>query len=217
MCGRFALFATENEIVSHFGLRHGFMMRPKYNISPGQTIPTIFALGAQIEFCHWTFIPPWAKSEDEKFPKGYFNARIETISEKRTFKDAFLKRRCLIPASGYYEWAMLKNKKQPYFFKPEQDPIMAFAGIWSKWASPKGEVLSCAILTQPAYGNRQKIHERMPVIISPKDYCAYLNLKTDPLSIFEFVQNNPAQLDFYPVSSVVNNARFEGAECINRI
>lgn len=191
-------------------------MSARYNIAPSQVIPVILENAKQVDFLQWGFVPSWAKSE-EGIPKGYINARIETVLEKPTFKKAFSQRRCLIPVSGYYEWAMLGKKKQPYFFQDKNNGIMAFAGIWSVWQGKQSIVQTCAILTTAAPVETQKIHERMPVIVPKSDHEAYLSADSDPLEIKNRFETFTTPLDFYPVSALVSNAKSEGKECIVRI
>lgn len=216
MCGRFALFASESEIVDHFGLKMGFMMKSRYNIAPSQVIPVLLENAKQIDFSHWGFLPPWTK-HDEENPKGYINARIETIMEKPAFKNAFLQRRCLIPVSGYYEWAVFGKKKQPYFFQQKSKTMMAFAGIWSVWQGKQAAIHSCAILTKSTQGDLQKIHERMPIIVPQSKYHEYLSSHSEPAAIKTFIEKNETTLDYYAVSSFVSNAKSEGIECITKI
>lgn len=192
MCGRYALHANEKEIVSHFQLERGFAMRSRYNIAPTQTIPIITKQGKDLEFARWGFSPPWDLRQSQ------INARLETITEKTTFKEAFKKRRCLIPASGYFEWKALAEKKQPFYFFKKNHPLIAFAGIWT------GDTPTCAILTKEVSSTWPF---RMPVIIAPENYAAWLlEAFTIPLSYDE--------LQMHAVTSRMNTTSFEGKECI---
>ena len=140
MCGRFALFASENDIIAHYRLSKGFSMRARYNIAPSQTIPVITHLGKQVEFFRWGFIPAWAKSKDTMdptIPAGFINARWETLDEKPAFKKAFTAQRCLIPSNGFFEWRTISAKKQPYYIHLADQSLISFAGIWSVWRSPR--------------------------------------------------------------------------------
>lgn len=219
MCGRFALFATENEIVSHFRLQRGFSMRPRYNIAPSQTIPIILKEAKQIDFCRWGFIPSWHKAQATSLPAGYINARLESITEKPTFRFAFQQQRCLIPVSGYYEWRNLLGKKQPYFVHSTNHPLIAVAGLWSSWQSPQGiSMLTCAIVTTQATSALQQLHERMPVILSPKDYATWLADETNPQILKDICHFSWCKdLKFYPVSWRMNSPHFEGMECVKAI
>lgn len=218
MCGRFALNATEQEIVSHFQLKRGFFMRPRYNIAPTQQIPVILNQGQQVDFCRWGFIPAW-QSKQEEIPAGHINARFESLAEKPTFKKAFFTQRCLIPATGYYEWKTINAKKQPFLVQQFAKPLFAFAGLWSAWLSAKGEmIMSCAIITIPAPSFLSKLHERMPLIISPEKYSFWLakeNIPDQYLSLNSEI--SPENFRIFPVSSRMNHPQFEGRECIQSL
>lgn len=205
MCGRFALYADESEIVSHFSLSHGFSMRSRYNIAPTQTIPVITSWQGKMEFFRWGFIPPWEK---EVHAAGYMNARAESITEKATFKQAFISKRCLIPASGYYEWRSIGQQKQPYFISLKNKPLFAFAGIWSSHHT-------CAILTKEAPVNLQSLHPRIPLVIPREFYQSWL--KTGPLS-FSLLDLSMIQdaenLVIKAVSRQMSAPSFEGPACI---
>lgn len=216
MCGRFALFATMEQIVHHFHLKDKFIMEPRYNIAPTQTIPIILSFNQPIAFSRWAFIPPWAKGEEGKLPDGYINARRETLLEKATFKNAFKKQRCIIPASGYYEWKTLGGKKQPFFITLKDQPLIGLAGIWSSWRHTAWEDFhTCAILTTQSTGEMARIHDRMPVILSPDNYENWLdhNSKTNkPETLLE--QQNLFDFQIYPVSPQVNVPGFDNPVCI---
>jgi putative SOS response-associated peptidase YedK len=217
MCGRFALYATEQEIVSHFNLKRGFCMLPRYNIAPTQTIPVIINQ-TQVEFCRWGFVPTWQKKHVET-PAGHINARFETLTEKPTFKQAFAQQRCLIPASGYFEWKLINNKKQPFFVQLSDQPLFAFAGLWSNWQTSSGEmIMSCAIITIGAPLFLQKLHERMPVILSPENYSFWLakeNKINDITPLLAAMQ--PENVKMIPVSTRMSHPQFEGKECVRSL
>lgn len=218
MCGRFALYADEQQIVSHFKLKRGFFMNPRYNIAPSQTIPYIMSKAEQIDFGRWGLIPSWQKKTVE-IPPGHINARFETLLEKPTFKQSFLQQRCLIPASGYYEWKEIQNKKQPFFVRIIDQPLFAFAGLWSTWQSGNGEVImSCAIITIEAPPFLQRLHERMPAILSPEHYSFWLakeNKVTEIAPLLAAMQ--PENLKIIPVTSRMGNPKFEGKECVQSL
>ncbi len=219
MCGRYALHASENEIVSHFHLRRGFAMHPRYNIAPTQTIPIIIEWGKQVEFSRWGFIPSWAKSPDGQIPLGHINARIESLTEKPTFKEAIKKQRCLIPASGYFEWRTFGGKKHPYYIYIKNQPLLAFAGIWSSWRTLQGDELrTCAIITSVAPQEFQMLHDRLPVIISCEQYQNWLGKEYAYEEMKEmFFQPSLDNIGIKPVSPRMSHPRFEGIECIQSL
>ena len=165
MCGRFAMTDSEEKIMNDFQIQHSeVLLEPRYNISPSQDIPVIVQQDGlrRLETRQWGLIPFWAK-----VPKPMINARAETASEKPAFRQAFRKRKCLIPASGFFEWTKEDGKKQPYFICLQDKSPMAFAGLWEEWPAPDGKIIkTCAILTVEANSFLQFIHHRMPVILS---------------------------------------------------
>ncbi len=219
MCGRFALHATEQEITAHFQTKAGLMMKPRFNIAPSQTIPVILDWQSTIEFSRWGFIAPWVKAVDNQIPAGHINARFESLLEKPTFKEAIQKRRCLIPASGYFEWRTFGKKKQPYYLVVKNTPLIAFAGIWSMWRQPTGEeIRTCAIITHNATGDLLSLHERMPLIIAKEDYKNWLAKDYDFIDLAKALVQIPAEnIGIKPVSPSMNNPKFEGIDCIRSL
>lgn len=219
MCGRFAIHASEEEIIHHFHLKQGFSMRARYNLAPSQIIPIICQGSVSVEFARWGFLPTWAKAEDHQIPPGHINARLETLAEKPSFRDAFKNQRCLIPASGYFEWLATANKKQPYYIYLRQKPLIAFAGIWSFWKTSSGEMLrTCAVITMASEGPLQKFHERMPVIISPDNYALWLKGTNNQTKLEEmFILPSVENIGIHAVSSRMSHPQFEGIECIKSL
>jgi putative SOS response-associated peptidase YedK len=219
MCGRYALHANEEEIMSHFHLHRGFAMHPRYNISPGQMLPIICQYATQVEFSRWGFVPSWTSAIDGQIPIGHRNARIESLSEKPTFKEAFKKQRCLIPASGYYEWRTYHGQKQPYYISLKNQPLIAFAGIWSLWRNGLGEeVLTTAMITTQALSELKALHERMPIIIAKQHYQNWLAKEYDLENLTKILVNPTAEnFAVKAVSPRMSNPKFEGVECIQSL
>jgi len=217
MCGRYALTAKETDIVSHFHLRAGFSMRPRFNISPSTPIPVITNQAPeQISFYRWGFLAAWVKQTND-LPQGHINARLESLAEKPSFKLAYERQRCLIPASGYFEWCTFNGKKQPFYIRLKTAPLMAFAGIWSAWRSSQhAEILfSCAIITIAAPLFLQKYHPRTPAIISPEKYQDWLEKREGTGDVASLLLDlTPENTWRFPVSPRVNHAAFEGEQCI---
>ena len=137
MCGRFTQIDSEDKVMSAFDvLQSEMILETRYNICPSQRIPVIIQQNGfrTLEMREWGLIPFWAKE-----PNPMINARSETAAEKPSFRHAFMKRRCLIPASGFYEWAKEGRQKQPYFIRLKNESPMAFAGLWEEWLTPEGE------------------------------------------------------------------------------
>jgi putative SOS response-associated peptidase YedK len=219
MCGRFALNTTENELRAQFLVKNSFVFKAKYNISPGQIIPA-FVLNKlaqpELVFMQWGFVPTWKKEPNSK---GYINARLETVLEKPTFKQAFLKSRCLIPATGYYEWQVIHQRKHPFFIYLKNQPLFAMAGIWAP-PSESGLLPTCAMLTEATEEESEmaKIHERMPVIVPPAGYAVWLNTQIKKeAAILEGLLPKETSLGYFPVSMQVNSPQFDHPDCLRAL
>ena len=190
MCGRFTLRNTK-KIKEDFGVER----EPSFNISPGQSILTVHK---KIEIMRWYFNPEWAKK-----PMNLINARSETLHEKPSFRDA---RRCVIPVDGWYEWYRQDGKKQPYFFHNNND-LFLFAAIYS---SHKGEN-GCALVTKNANDNLQRIHHRMPILLSYKEAKSWINGDEN------YNSELSESTEFYPVSDFVNSPGNNNEVCIESL
>lgn len=220
MCGRFVsdlppgIFSELFAVSAPADLPRSFNIAPSNNILAVRTLET----GRELALLRWGFIPSWAK--DSTAVKAVINARSETLQEKPFFRQAIRKRRCIIPANGFFEWQREENSKQPYYIRMKSDEIMGLAGIWECWTSPDGERLeTCAILTVSANSLIRTIHDRMPVIIRPDDYHLWLDRNTvDPAIVKPLCIACPAELlEMYPVSALVNNPRNNSPACIARL
>lgn len=222
MCGRFTQTHTAEAIAATFQVPTVPPAPPRYNIAPSQLIGTIWhpqgAAGRQFMPLQWGLVPFWAK--DPAIGNRLINARAETVTEKPSFRAAFRYRRCLIVADGFYEWQRQARKKQPYYFRFQGRSLFAFAGLWEQWESPAGEVLqTCTILTTTANAVLQPIHDRMPVILPPEAYDAWLDpTLNDAKELQPWLQPYPAaEMVAEPVSPLVNRATVDQAECIQPI
>lgn len=213
MCGRFTLAANEQLLKDEFGFEEFFEFTYcQYNIAPQTYIPVIRLKenALNLSLMLWGLTPSWAK---DSHIKATINARCETLLEKPMFRKPYQKQRCLIPASGFYEWDAHKVPKQPYYFSIKDKPIFAFAGIWDRWMSSNGEVIeSCALITKEAEGSIREIHDRMPVILKPQDYCPWLTCKNS-----NFFKNTLNEFIYYPVSKLVNSPKVDSANLIEPI
>lgn len=219
MCGRYALHTRLEEVMQQFRLSETFVMRPRYNIAPTETVPILIHPASGVRFAQWSFLPFWAKPEAGKLPVGYINARSETLAQKPAFRKAFSTQRCLVPATGYFEWKEIQGKKQPFYLQLEDQSIIAFAGVWSLWEYSAWEkVLTFAIITTPSRGEVARIHPRMPLVIQPDDYAAWLNPKTDSQVIHEILTLQAMQFWMItPVSKQVNNPKTDSPVCIKSL
>jgi len=217
MCGRFAQIDSEDKVMSAFDiLQSEITLEPRYNICPSQRIPVIIQQDGlrTLEMLEWGLIPFWAKE-----PNPMINARAETAAEKPSFRHAFRKRRCLIPASGFYEWAKEEGQKQPYFIRLKNENTMAFAGLWEEWTSPEGETRrTCAILTIVANSLMQKIHHRMPVILTPSSGAMWLDLSGTGSSPEKLLLPFPAdKMEAWRVSRKVSVPSFDNLHCLKKL
>lgn len=222
MCGRFSLNKTGDDLADAFLLRSTPPVVPRFNIAPSQPVATVVATVENPEpyfdFRLWGLIPSWAK--DPAIGSRMINARAETLVEKPSFRAAFKRRRCLILADGFYEWqaqASRKTKQPHYIFLKDHAPF-AFAGLWEHWSDPNsgGELQTCTILTTAPNELMAPIHNRMPVILTPEDYAAWLDPDYyQPQVLQEMLRPyDDGAMDRYPVSTVVNKPQNDSPECI---
>jgi putative SOS response-associated peptidase YedK len=219
MCGRFTLFEPDQVLAREFGVS-GFPPRsPRYNIAPSQPVTAVRSAptgsGREIALLRWGLIPSWSK--DPSIGNRLINARAETAREKPSFRNAFRRQRCLIPASGFYEWQRQERGKQPYFVRMRDERLFAFAGLWDRWESPEeGAIETCTILTTAANALLAPIHDRMPVILPRTEYGRWLDpgLK-DPNSLATLlVPFPPEDMLAFPVSPRVNAPTVDDEKCI---
>lgn len=223
MCGRFASKATKEQIEREFKTvgKNPAVFAPRYNIAPSQRIGAVLAPGGERIFSNlkWGLVPSWAK--DPAIGNRMINARAETLSEKPSFRDAFKKRRCIVPASGFYEWDKKGNgagTKQPFYFYLKEREVFGFAGLYEEWLDrATGEVLeTCTIITTEANEVLEPVHDRMPVILKANDYEQWLDAKeTDSARLANLLVPFPAEeMDSHPVSRAVNSPSADSPELI---
>ena len=173
-------------------------------------------LQRRLALVKWGLIPFWAK--DSSIGNRLINARAESAAEKPAFRSAFKSRRCLVPADGYYEWKKMKGgQKQPYLARNADGSPFAFAGLWERWQAPEDEIIeSCTILTTDANDLTQPIHDRMPVILNPKDYGLWLDPEVKgPALLKPLLQPYPSEeMMVMPVNPKVNKASYDSPDCI---
>ncbi|MDP1773525.1 MAG: SOS response-associated peptidase [Methylobacter sp.] len=232
MCGRFNLIATGRQVMDHFNLLSLPAHKPDYNIPPGQKILAIVQMedgSNRAVNLYWGLIPSWAK--DRAISSHLINARAETLTEKPSFKNAYLHRRCLIPATGFFEWQSTgrassrpasdlhtipgDKRKQPYHIHQPDHALFAFAGIWEHWEHDQETVYSCTIITTAANAKMTPIHDRMPVIIAPDDYNRWLDKKTTVIEIEDFLAADAYRtMQITPISTRVNNPLHNDERCL---
>ena len=214
MCGRFAL-KHPKALKAAFDLAEEPDIKARYNIAPSQDIAIIrfSPAGRHLTMALWGLIPSWSKESDRHY--STINARAETVESKPTFRYPFKHHRCLIPADGFYEWHEEAGIKQPHHIGRKDGEPFAMAGLWDLWKGPQGEVLSCSIIVTEANQFMRSLHDRMPVILDPKDYAAWLdpdNQDTGNLKKL-LVPAPEALLTVWKVGRELNNPRHEGAGC----
>jgi putative SOS response-associated peptidase YedK len=216
MCGRFNLIASEAMIRQHFKAVVLPPYQPRYNIAPGQDILTLTqGEDGSIEAVKrlWGLIPSWAK--DRKMAHSLINARAETVADKPSFRSAYQKRRCLIPATGWYEWQATETGKQPYHIHFPDNRLFAFAGLWERWQNGEDTVYSCAIITTAANDHLAFIHTRMPVIIPPGGYAVWLDKHLHKPDVLAFdAESSYGDMQLTPISHRVNNPANDDEACL---
>lgn len=209
MCGRFALFASPELVAEYFALAEPPSLAPHYNLTPGQDIAAVRVDRdgvLRLSALRWGLVPFWAK--DATLGRRLINARLDSLADKPAFREALTRRRCLIPASGFYEWGVdAAGKKQPFFARPRSEPLLAIAGLWERWRTPSGEPLeTCVIVTTEASATLAPIHDRMPVLLARAAQDVWLDARSDVATITELAARGP-ELETWPVGTAVNDPR----------
>jgi len=224
MCGRYRLTAKERWLSEYFRIpAEDLEWAARWNIAPTDDVATIRQdrnePKRKFAKMRWGLIPYWAK--DISIGAKAINAVSETATEKPVFRDSMRRRRCLIPADGFYEWKKIgPKKKQAYNIGMKDDGLFAFAGLWDRWKAQDGKpVESCTILTTEANSLLKNIHDRMPVILSPDDYDFWLDSGvTDPVKVADLLKSFDARLmRAYPVSALVNKVENDRPECAEEV
>jgi putative SOS response-associated peptidase YedK len=221
MCGRFTLQIPPELLAEIFGILEIPVFPARYNIAPTQQAPVIRQAGDGRNHCavmRWGLIPSWAK--DPSIGNRMINARSETVVGKPAFRHAIRHSRCIVPASGFYEWREEGGKKSPHFIRLKDGSPIFFAGLWEFWQSPQGEAVdSFTILTTQANSLISSLHERMPVILQPEATHLWLDRETtDPDRLKSLYLPHPADLmEMWPVSPLVNSPRNDFPELIDHI
>jgi putative SOS response-associated peptidase YedK len=215
MCGRMSRIFNEQDVAK----QKKFMITkikkefgPSYNVAPTQEVPVVVKGSNILDAYKWGLIPYWAK--DAKIGSKLINAREETLEDKPSYKQAFQKRRCLVLASGFYEWDI---RKKPHHIQMKGEKIIAFAGLWDEWKDKKTgkKIRSCTVITCEPNSFMKKIHRRMPVILKEEEYQNWLN----PNSSFDDLKHmlkavDSSEMTEYEVSKEVNNVRNNSADLV---
>ena len=225
MCGRFKLTVPFSEIVRLYNLTFsGVNLKPRYNIAPSQDVLAVRSHPETHErkgdMLRWGLIPFWAK--DAKIGYSMINAKAETVADKPAFREAFKSRRCILPADGFYEWQKLDAKtKQPYLIQMKDQSLFGFAGLWERWKDKTSDetVQSCTIITTELNELCAPIHNRMPVILDPKNHGAWLGETTASRDeLLALLRPYPAEkMEAYKIGPRIGNVKNDDATLIERV
>ncbi len=211
MCGRFGLFVTPEVLEEYFSLTDftaAFAPPPRYNLTPGQAVAVVREHDGRrrLDALQWGLVPFWAK--DASIGRRLINARLDSVADKPAFREAWTRRRCLIPASGFYEWSEpVDGRKRPHFIRPGDEPLLALAGLWERWRTPAGDKLeTCVIVTTDANAQLAAIHDRMPLLIPRDAHALWLDPRSSVADVASLAER-PRMLAVRPVSFAVNDPR----------
>jgi putative SOS response-associated peptidase YedK len=216
MCGRFAQRSPAGKVARKFKVEGVPPLAERYNVAPTQSVLGIreAADAREAAFFTWGLVPRWAK--DPAVGSRLINARSETVAEKPSFREAFTRRRCLVPVDGFFEWARRGDRKRPFYFRMRDGEPFAVAGLWERWEGGGRALETCALLTTGANELLAPYHDRMPVIVRPEDYDLWLDAgigRADRLR--PLLRPYPhEEMDAYAVSPLVNSPANDSVRCV---
>jgi putative SOS response-associated peptidase YedK len=217
VCGRYTLTSAPARVAEEFGLADAGALAPRFNVAPGQDVPAV-VVGPEGErrlaALRWGLVPRSATRPDSG--ARTINARVESAAERPTFREVFRHRRCLLPADGFYEWRRGTGGAHPYHVTLPGGALFAFAGLWDTWERGAPALASCAIVTGPSRGRLRELHARMPLLVAPEDYAAWLDpARTEPERVRALLSSRLSdQLAFRAVDPRVNDPRFDEPACL---
>ena len=237
MCGRYASSRRPDDLAEEFELDRSRLqetlaepLQPDYNVAPTKPVYAVLSRGEtarELRVVRWGLVPFWAK--DPSIGNRMINARVETVASKPAFRQAFAKRRCLLPADGYYEWYTTQQRgpsgkplKQPFFIRPRDGSSLAMAGLYELWRDPTRDDddpqrfrWTCTVLTTSAEDDLGHLHDRMPMLVERDRWDEWLDPGADPATVSGLlVPAAPGRLEAYPVSREVNNVRNNGPQLV---
>ena len=213
MCGRYVTKNNKEDIIDFFSseieLDESNTFKPSYNICPTQHAPIlrVDTSGMKLENMHWGLIPSWSK--DKKYASNLINARLETLNDKPSFKGLVKSHRCIVVASGYYEWVNTQNGKQPMYIQSNQS-VLPLAGLWTSW----GNINSFTIVTQNSFSHLKTLHHRMPLILDNSSILTYLDSDIEFNNSYEV---SISGIQYHKVSKIVNSVNHDTDTCIKSI
>lgn len=217
MCARYAFFSGKI-IKEDFGLPAIPDLTPRYNIAPTQAVPAIIQHPdgqRELTFFQWGLVPSWAK--DPSIGTKMINARAETLAEKPSFRTAYKRRRCLLPADGFFEWTGPQGAREPHFIHRADGKPMALAGLYEYWEGVDGALQTCTIVTTAASDWMARLHDRMPVILEHDDYASWLDLSTRPEALQVLLAPGSVELAEHLVPKAVGNPRFDDPSVVQPV
>ena len=221
MCGRYTVTAPGDVLAEAFGLDEAPDLPPRYNVAPTQEVAIVRRRetgGRELARVRWGLVPFWAK--ERAIGNRLINARADGLAEKPSFRDSFKKRRCLVPATGWYEWKKTPGAKQPYLFRLSDGSAFAFAGLWSRWNDREsGEPLeTCAIVTTEPNELAATVHDRMPVVLGPDAHELWLGGEPGSPELAALFAPHPIErLVVHPVSRRVNSPAYDDPACLEPV
>ncbi len=220
MCGRFVRYSSAEALARRFDATpRGEWVQGSYNVAPTQGVVAVRRGGEgrrELVVLRWGLIPHWSSGPDNRY--SMINARAESVAVKPAYRDAYRRRRCLVPADGFYEWQATRGRKQPYYIAAADGEPLGLAGVWEAWGGERGVVESCAIITTDANATVAPIHQRMPVVLVPEDYATWLDPEADAATLQGLlVPCDDAVLTAHPVSTRVNSPRNDDPACVDPV
>jgi len=219
MCGRYNLITDAEALIDFFEIEQTLFdvseLQPRYNIAPSQDVPIIrdTGNGRELALVRWGLVPHWSREEKPKY--STINARAETVAEKPTYREAFKRKRCLIPATGFYEWRREGDQKTPHHIRLPEGGLFAFAGLWDHWDKEGASFDSCSIIVTGANETMQPIHDRMPVILNQIQYNTWLAADHfNRAQLESMLVPYTGEMKAFPVSRLVNSPKNDDPRCI---
>ena len=217
MCGRYNLVTDAGALVDYFEIEHALFNYPgpRYNIAPGQDVPVIrqSAQGRELISARWGLVPNWSRESNPGY--STINARAESVADKPAYRNPFRHKRCLIPASGFYEWKRADGQKTPYHIHLPENEMFAFAGLWDHWDKEGEGFDSCTIIVTTANQAVRPVHDRMPVILNRAQYNTWLNTgRFSRTQLESMLVPYAGLMDVHPVSRHVNSPMHDDPECL---
>ena len=221
MCGRYASSRGAGELIDHFSVTEPpeEVLPPSYNVAPTDPVHIVVEREPgqrALSVARWGLVPSWAR--DIKGAARLINARRETLADKPAFRSAYRRRRCLVPADGYYEWQPVEGGKQPWYLTQRDGSLLAMAGLYELWKSPEGVWLrTCTIITTDAADELGHIHDRTPLLVRPDDWARWLDPTVEEPGDDLLVAGTPGVLDAWPVSPAVGKVGNNGPELVRPV